>query len=1139
MIGSTSKHIKSTIFIILCLLLFGSCSNSSGFEYIKARQSNIDFNNYIPEDRTINILNFEYLYNGGGVGAADFNKDGKLDLYFTGNIVPNRLYLNQTGFNFKDITEASGTTAKGKWSNGVAIVDINGDTWPDIYVCVSALSSSAQPKNLLFINQGNNAEGIPTFIEEAEKYGLASTKHSRHAAFFDYDRDGDLDVYVLNNIIDLADPTSYRRKVTDGTATNNDQLYQNLGNNQYQEVSKAAGIVFEGYGLGLAIGDLNQDNWPDIYVANDYISNDLMYINQKDGTFRNEIADRTKLQSKFSMGVALSDFNNDGASDILVLDMLSATNDRLKRHVKESNYNNRKNNQFYKYQEQVPRNTLQLNHGQGQFGEIGLYSGIYASDWSWSPLSADFNNDGLVDVYVTNGFPKDITELDFVDYRAGANLALNKKKIFEKLIEEKVPNCLFLNKGNLQFEEQAKTWHVDKPSFSNGAIYADFDNNGQLDIVVNNINENAYLLKNQAPNQQNYIQIQFSESERYSKAIGSKVYVYSNGQQQFQEYHLNKAYLSSYSPFLHFGLGNKEMVDSIKIIKPTGEITLFKNIAVNQIFPIPPANSQLATRNPKPKTRNSQPATRTTQPIAHRSSRQDDFSYQRTLPIGYSQLGPVVATVDLDQNQQSEIIFIDEASDFIKIYHPQTQKIDTLKNLIEKGVNGLLVVDMNGDKLDDLVLTYGGYGIAQQDLPQSLQILLNDGKNGFQKKEQLSLAIGHALSVVRGNDVDKDGDIDLFLGGSIHQNNFPITNPSYLLLNEIATTNKIDKTNLQSLGDLGIVMDALWTDVSNNGEKDLMVAAHLKPIQVLSFNAGKVTAAEITKTGFWNSIHPLDYDNDGDMDYLVGNLGINTPLSNGQTSISITYQDQDKNGSVDVFTGFRFNSGKEEVPFEFRNEVIAQLPTLKKQFTDYQTFANSTFTDFIENTKQTDINRIVVETFRHQLLQQENGQLINIPLPKIAQLSPIYGWATSDFDQDNFSDVLASTNLSNSREFWGTYGALDGLFLSNQKDSTLFQSLPNAPRIKGDGRAIVSLLQGTQLQHYISMVNAPLEKIQLDCTNCYHYQAKPEEQSVLLTFKDGRQQKVEFYYGNGFRAQSPRGFIVSDSTQIAKMEIVK
>ena len=419
----------SYLYFTFFIGLFWSCSDQKGFEFIPTKTSKIDFHNFIPEDKNINILNFEYLYNGGGVGAADFNKDGKIDLYFTGNMVSNQLFLHKEGFEFTNITEISGTAAAKQWSNGVSIVDINNDTWPDIYVSVSSLNSIATPKNLLFLNQGNNSEGIPTFREAAEEYGIASMKHTRHAAFFDYDRDGDLDLYLLNNIIDLADPTSYRRKVTNGTAANTDQLFQNIGNHQFKEVGKTAGILYEGYGLGVAIGDINQDGWPDIYVANDYISNDLLYINQQDGTFKNEIADRTKLQSKFSMGVSVSDFNNDGASDILVLDMLSATNDRLKRHVKESNYNNRRNNQNYNYQEQVARNTFQQNDGNGYFGEIGFHAGIYASDWSWSPLTADFNNDGLLDVYVTNGYPKDITELDFVDYRAGANLALNKKKL--------------------------------------------------------------------------------------------------------------------------------------------------------------------------------------------------------------------------------------------------------------------------------------------------------------------------------------------------------------------------------------------------------------------------------------------------------------------------------------------------------------------------------------------------------------------------------------------------------------------------------------------------------------------------------------------------------------------------------------
>ncbi len=1135
----------SYLYFIVFVALFWSCSDQKGFEFIPPNTSKIDFNNIIPEDKNINILNFEYLYNGGGVGVADFNKDGQMDLYFAGNMVNNRLFLNKEGFEFTDITEISGTAAVNKWSNGVSIVDINNDTWPDIYVSVSSLSSIAQPKNLLFINQGNNQEGIPTFTEAAEQYGIASTKHARHAAFFDYDRDGDLDLYVLNNIIDLADPTAYRRKMTNGSATNTDQLFQNIGNNQFKEVGREAGILYEGYGLGLAIGDINRDGWPDIYVANDYISNDLLYINQQDGTFKNEIADRSKLQSKFSMGVSVSDFNNDGASDILVLDMLSATNDRLKRHVKESNYNNRRNNQVYKYQEQVARNTFQQNDGNGYFGEIGFHAGIYASDWSWSPLTADFNNDGLLDVYVTNGYPKDITELDFVDYRAGANLALNKKKIFEKLTAEKVPNCLFLNQGDMRFKEQAKTWQLDKPSFSNGAIYADFDKNGQLDIVVNNINENAYLLKNKGFEQQNYLQVQFSEEARYSKAIGAKVYVYVNGKQLFQEYHLNKSYLSSVSPFLHFGLGTTEKVDSIIVQWPRGEKTTTQTIAANQIYTIP--SPTIDTRHPTPDNRQLTPDTRqlttASTPLLHHPSRQNDFSYQRTLPISYSHLGPVMAVADLNNDKKKVIITIDESSEIIKIYDPETTRIDTLRGLISKGVNGLLIADMDDDNAEDIVVTYGGYNTSERDRQQSLQILWNDGKGNFVKGATSNLKTQASFSVIRGDDIDKDGDIDLFIGGTVSQNNFPITTNSYLLINDFAKNNSdiIDENNLRNLGDLGIVMDALWTDVTNDGEMELMIAAHLKPIQVLAFDQGQPTTnhqSSITPTGFWNSIQALDYDNDGDTDYLVANLGTNTPLSNGDSPIIITYQDQDKNESIDVFTGFQFNQEAQAVPFEFRNEVIAQIPTLKKQFLDYQSYASSSFEEFVQATAvKTSPKKIVVETVEHQLLKNENGQLTPIPLPTSTQLSPIFGWTTSHLNEDKLVDVLASTNLSFSREFWGTYAALDGLFLINQADSTSFKKSPNAPRIAGDGRAIVSMLTDNQRQHFMSMVNAPMQVIQTACKACFYYEARPNEQAALITFKDGTQRKVEFYYGQGFRSQSERGFVIDHVDAIAKIAV--
>ncbi len=1132
----------STLYLLFFIILFWSCSDQKGFEFIPTKASKLAFNNIIPEDKNINILNFEYLYNGGGVGAADFNKDGQIDLYFAGNMVNNHLFLNKEGFEFTDITEISRTAATNKWSNGVSIVDINNDTWPDIYVSVSALSGSSQPKNLLFVNQGNNEQGVPTFIEAAEKYGIASTKHSRHAAFFDYDRDGDLDLYVLNNIIDLADPTSYRRKVTNGSASNNDQLYENKGDNQFVEVTKAAGILIEGYGLGVAIGDVNQDGWSDIYVANDYISNDLLYINQQDGTFKNEIAERTKLQSKFSMGVSLSDFNNDGASDILVLDMLSATNDRLKRHVKESNYNNRRNNQNYNYQEQVARNTFQQNDGSGYFGEIGFHAGIYASDWSWSPLTADFNNDGLLDVYVTNGYPKDITELDFVDYRAGANLALNKKKLFDKLTAEKVPNCLFLNQGDMRFKEQAKTWQLDKPSFSNGAIYADFDQNGQLDIVVNNINENAYLLKNNGFDQQNYLQIQFSEETRYSKAIGAKVSVYADEQQQFQEYHLNKSYLSSVSPFLHFGLGQATTIDSIVVEWPQGARTVLPTIPTNQLYTIPTPT----TRNPQPATRNPQLATLKPTKLKAKGNNQNDFSYQRTLPFSYSNLGPVTALADLDNNRHEEIISIDGSEDFIKIFYPESERIDTLKELITKGVNGLLVADMNQDGLQDIVVTYGGYNVGksmESTLQHHFEVFLNKGKLDFESelKVMFSSSDNPSLGVIRGIDIDDDGDIDLFLGGTVSQNNFPIASHSYLWLNDLdkAEESKVEDGTIDLL-DLGIVMDALWTDINNDGQKELMVAAHLKPIQIIAFEKGQLSTynyPKVTLTGFWNSIHSLDYDNDGDTDYLLGNLGINTPLSNGDTPISIAYQDQDENGSVDGFVGFYFNKEGKEVPFEFRNEVIAQLPGLKKQFTDYKSYATIGYENFLKMQGEEKIKKVVITEVKHQLLVNESGALVAKDLPLAAQMSPIFGWTTTDLNQDNLLDVIGATNLSSSREFWGTYNALNGVYLTNSGEEKAFRFQKNMPRITGDSRSVISAINEGKLTHYITRENDVTLALTQACENCFKYIAQPNEEYALITFKNGTTRKVEFYYGDGFRSQGFYGFWLSNRTTVDKIQV--
>ena len=1121
--------------ILLCITaILASCTQKEGFQLLSGAKTGLSFNNQIPEHPTINILSFEYLYNGGGLAIADFNRDGRDDIYFAGNFVDNQLFLNKDGFRFEDITAASGTAASKKWCNGISIIDINADEWPDIYVSVSALSFGERPKNLLFINKGLNDAGIPTFTEEAESYGIAADKHSRHAAFFDYDLDGDLDLYVLNNIIDLTDPTSYRRKVKDGTALNNDQFFENQGNNTFLEVSSEAGINFEGYGLGLAVGDINNDDYPDIYVANDYITNDLLYVNQKDGTFKNEIAERTSKQSKFSMGASLADLNNDGAPEIFVLDMLSATNDRLKRHVKESNYHNRSNNLRFGYQEQVARNTLHQNDGAGHFAEVGFFAGVYASDWSWSPLIGDWNNDGLLDIYVTNGFPKDITELDFVDYRAGANMAMNKKRIFEKLQEEKVPNCLFINQGELQFKEQAKDWRIDLPSFSNGAAYADFDQNGALDIIVNNINERAFLLKNHPKAGNNYLQVEFSDRIRYSKAFGTKVQVYQKGKVHHQEYYLHKSYLSSMAPFLHFGLGASEKVDSLIINWPSGNKSAFYNLEVNQRVHIDWEENKLPTNTEEKKTPNKLQIAET--PLKHQDHGQNDFFYQRTLPFEVSHLGPCLAVADIDQDQQEEIISINENAKEIEVYNPETGIIDTLDyKLPSTGVNGMLVLDIDLDKDQDIILTYGGYSKASTELEQSFQIILQE-QGSWLSPEHLTWKGKHSLGVIKGSDVDADGDIDLFLGGTSSRNQHPLASPSFLWLNE---ADNLNASNVTALGDLGVVMDALWTDVDQDGKTELIVAAHMHAIQIWQFKDGKLQEQSDqfisnNSTGFWNGILGMDLDNDGDTDYLLSNLGVNTPLSDGQHPITISYADYDQNGSIDPFTGFFYNNSKEEVPFDFRSEVLGQVNSNKKHFLDYQSFANTPFQSFLALQTEQKPKVLQVNNVKHQFLINENGLLKAYDLPLAAQMSPLYGFASVALDNDSFLDVLATSNLSYSREFWGTYSALNGIALLN-KSAELH--IGPEPKIKGDSRAIVGFWKDGNLHHYIARVDKPVLEWTTKCLDCWHYPAEALDQYAIIQFKDGSKRKEEFYYGNSFRGQSARSIVIKNISTVASIQI--
>lgn len=1134
------------------------------FSLLDSQHTGVDFKNTLTSSDSLNILDFEYMFNGGGVGVGDVNNDGLQDIYFTGNQVSNRLYLNLGGLKFKDITESSGTGSTG-WSNGIAMADIDADGWLDMYVCRGGPrnTSNEDMANLVFMN---NADG--TFTKKGKEMGIADEGYSIQAVFFDYDKDGDNDLYVLTNALVPYNRNTSRPKLINGQAASTDRLFKNNGDGTFTNASQEAGIVIEGFGLGVSICDVNQDNWPDIYVSNDFLTNDILYINNQDGSFSDRIADYVKHQSYNGMGMNISDINNDGLGDIVVLDMLPQDNKRLKQTVGYFSYDKLMLDTDFGYMPQYVRNTLQLNNGNGSFSEIGQLSGIHSTDWSWSPLIADFDNDGWKDIFITNGYRRDVTNLDFIVFGQqsssfGRPEAVRKDKLekLRALPEVKLHNYMYKNQGNLTFSDESMAWGIHQPSYSNGAAYADFDNDGDLDLAINNIDDKAFMYQNNTigtdtvtKKNNNFLQIKLSATHN---PVGTSVYVYHHGQVQHQRYSPIEGYLSSLESRLHFGLGSTTMVDSLLVQWPNGKCQTLHDITSNQTLVIKAENGSICN-----KTRVSTPAPLFKETAdngltyRHGKSKYVDFNKQTTLIKMNSRLGPGMAVGDINGDGTEDVYIGGGKGQEGSFFLQNTDGSFIQKKLLGGAGHedmGTLLMDFDNDGDLDLLTVSGGGMENPNEIGYLDWIYLNDGSGNFERQELFSRSTSG--SFVKAADFDKDGDLDLFIGGRFIDGSYPLSPKSYLLINENGSYTDQTRKRLNSDGNLGMLSDALFTDFDNDGWVDLiMVGEYMSPTFYKNHNGKFADVSNSTglenESGWWNSIVSGDFDKDGDMDYVLGNLGLNsTYKASPREPITIYAKDFDGNGSIDpMMTCYR--QGEEHL-IHPRDVLGNQIVAMKRRFRTYEDYANAPFDRIFLKEELKDALVLKATTLNSVYVQNlGEGKFAMTELPLEAQYAPVFGMVAGDFNNDDHLDLLLTGNLFATEALTGAYDALTGLCLLGEGNGgfTPLKASESGLKIDGDAKGLVELQWAGNQSMVLASQNSGALKAYTYTSQKIGIPVGPMDAYALVHEKDGTVYKEELWYGSTYLSHSSRQLkvnpnlteyveLVSYTDQIKKIDV--
>ncbi len=1063
---------RNKILIYFTVLFFLGCSYNSKktvFTYVDSSKSNINFKNTITENDTINVVNFQYVYNGGGVGIGDFNNDGFSDFVFTGNQVSSKVYLNQKDLKFKDVSEEAGFITD-SWVTGISIVDINADGWDDIYLSVAGLNCKNNCENLLFINQKLNQNGIPTFKEQAAEYNLNDSNYSQQAVFLDYDSDGDLDVFIAHNGNVKFDknspvPKHYMPKNLSDYLLRNDTK-EGINHPVFTNVSDSLGITYKGFSLGVNVQDFNNDNLPDIYISNDFITEDLLYINKGLDVKTNKHLGFKESNKKFfnhltynAMGVDIADVNNDALPDVMVVDMLPQSYKRQKSMLGSMNFDKYLISKTNNYTPQFMHNTLQLHNGFVndsilKSSEIANFSGISSTDWSWAPILADFDNDGDKDMYITNGYVKDITDLDFINYSNQSTLfgteeAKNKKlfKLIEKAPSVSIPNYFYENNTSLKFKDVSTNWINEKKSLSNGAAYADLDNDGDLDLVVNNINQEAFLIKNNttenAPKKK-YLRVQLEGSIKNKEAIGAKVTIWSNNKIQQHYQSKTRGYLSSVEATVHFGLKDS-LVDSLQVIWPNKMVSKLYKIKRGSTIKVAISSAKHQYKKEKKKDYLFNVKEEFLS-FEHKENQGHDFVSQHLLMRQFSKLGPCITAANIDNNTGDELFIGGSKGQASTIWRQNKKGVFEIQQELDKEFEdtNAVFVDVDNDKDLDLYVASGGSEFSKKSKFLQDRIYINNGKGNFSKQENTLPNNLEVSSCVKPFDFDKDGDVDFFVGTRMIKGSYPLTPKSQLLVNNKGVFTDVNNEDLQNLG---MITDAVWSDVNNDGWQDLVVVGDWMAITIFINNKGTLEKSstkwmnnsdEIMETsGWWNTVKAGDFDNDGDIDFIAGNQGENSfVLPQKDKPVYIYKKDFDSNGSIDPIMGQYFKDplrSSDILPVHTRDDVMKQLVKLKVTYISYQDFSNTTFKELL-NIKNLDKETLKATTFSSSYIENLGDNSFKISkLPEICQTAPINTILVEDFNKDGYLDALLVGNDKNSEINYGFSDALTGVFLEGSK----------------------------------------------------------------------------------------------------------